>query len=126
MNKNIQSISKQQGLTMISILAIVVVVVFFVIFLIRLVPIYLDGFAITESLSYMETQQELKKKSIRDIRKSLMSKLNLNSVYGVVADDVYIIKKRNKVFIEVDYEVRENIVGNLDFVVSFNKEAVIQ
>jgi len=126
MNKTIQSVSKQQGLTMISILTIVVVVVFFAIFLIRLVPIYLDGFAISESLSYMETQQELKKKSNKEIRQSLMSKLNLNSVYGVVADDIYITKKRNKVYVEVDYEVREKIVGNLDFVVSFNKEAVIQ
>lgn len=121
-----QSISRQRGLAAISIFVIVAVVVMFAIFVIRLIPIYLDGYAIGKSLSYMETQKELKTKTIREIKSSLLSKLKINSVYGILPEDIYITKKANKVTIEIDYEVRENIVGNLDFVVSFNKEAIIQ
>lgn len=121
-----QSISKQRGLTAISWFFVIAVGVMFIIFILRLIPIYLDGFAINESLTYMQTQKELKVKSAKAIKNSLLSKLKINSVYGVTAEDIYITKKKGKLIIEVDYEVRENIVGNLDFVVSFNKEVTIK
>ncbi len=121
-----QSISKQRGLTAISWFFILAIIVMLAVFIIRLIPIYLDGYAIGQSLTYMETQKELKTKSIRMIKSSLMSKLKINSVYGVTNEDIYVTKKRNTVIIEVDYEVRKKVIGNLDFVVSFNKEVTIQ
>ena len=121
-----KSISKQRGLTAISWFFVIAFFVMFAVLLLRIIPIYLDGFAVGESVKFMETEKALLTSSTRDIKKSLLKKLNINSVYNVKADDIYVTKKRNKVIIEVDYEVRENVVGNLDFVISFNKQAVIQ
>lgn len=119
-------ISKQRGMAAISWFIIIAIGVIFITFLIRLIPIYIDGFAIYESLDSMQSDSKLKTVSAKGIKKSLLTRLNLNSVYGVTGEDVYVSKRSGKTIIEVDYEARENIVGNLDFVVSFKKEVTIQ
>jgi len=121
-----QSLSKQHGLTAISWVIVIAIAAMFVIFLLRLIPIYIDGYSVRESVNYMETQKELVNYPTRAIKKSLLKKLNINSVYSVTAEDIYVTKKNGKVIVEVDYEVREKIVGNLDFIVSFNEKITIQ
>lgn len=119
-------ISKQRGLALISWFFIITIAVLFITFLIRLIPIYIDGFAIYDSLDSMRSDSKLKTFSAKAVKKSFLTRLNLNSVYGVTGEDVYVSKRSGKTIIEVDYEARENIVGNLDFVVSFKKEVTIQ
>lgn len=121
-----QLILKQRGLTAISWFFVIAIAVLFITFLIRLIPIYIDGFSVYESIESMQSDSKLKTSSTKGIKKSLLTRLNLNSVYSVTGEDIYVSKKAGKTIIEVDYEVRENIVGNLDFVVSFKKEVTVQ
>ena len=121
-----QSLSKQHGLTAISWVVVIAIAAMFAIFLLRLIPIYIDGYGVGETLEYMKTEKKFIKSSTRGIKKSLLKKLNINSNYSVTAEDIYVTKKGNTVIVEIDYEVREKIVGNLDFVVSFHKEVTIQ
>ena len=121
-----QSISKQRGLTAISWFVVIAVGIMVSIFLLRLIPIYIDGFSVAQSVDVMKTDKKLLKSSVKEIKKSLLLRLSINSVYSVKADDIYVTKKANKVIVEVDYEIREKVVGNLDFVVSFKNEVTIQ
>lgn len=121
-----QSISKQRGLTAISWMVIITAIVLFSIFILRLIPIYLDGYSVAESVKFLGTEKKLIKYSNKAIKKALLKKLNINSVYSVVEDDIFVTKKAKYVIVEVDYEVRENLIGNLDFVVSFNSEVTIK
>lgn len=119
-------ISKQRGMTAISWFLVIVVAALFITFIIRLIPIYIDGFSVYESIGSMATDSKLNTYSAKGVKKTLLKRLNLNSVYSVTPDDIYISKSSGKTIIEVDYEVRENLVGNLDFVVSFKKEVTVQ
>ena len=74
----------------------------------------------------MKTDSKLNKYPAKAVKKSLLTRLNINSVYSVTGDDIYVSKRSGKTIIEVNYEIRENIVGNLDFVVSFKKEVTVQ
>ena len=121
-----QSISKQHGMAMISWFLVIVVVVLFVTFIIRLVPIYIDGFSVYESISAMETDSRLNSFGAKAVKKSLLRRLDINAVYSVTEEDIYVTKKSGKTIVEVDYEVRENLFGNLDFVVRFKKEVTVQ
>lgn len=121
-----QLISKQRGLTAISWFFVIAIAILFITFLIRLIPIYIDGFSVYESIEAMQSDSKLKTSTTKAIKKSLLTRLNLNSVYSVTGEDIYVSKKSGKTIIEVDYEVRENLVGNLDFVVSFKKEVTVQ
>ncbi len=119
-------ISKQRGLTAISWIAIVAVVVLFATLLLRLIPIYIEGYSVYQSLESMAGDSKVATYSTRAIKKTLLKRLNINSVYSVTGDDIYVSKKSGKTIIEVDYEKRENVVGNLDLIVHFKKEITIE
>ena len=120
-----QSISKQHGMTMISMFLFAVAIIMVILFLIRLVPIYLDNLSVDSAVQSMATDGKMKKAGTKAMKKSLLTKFNLNSVYSVTGDDIYISKSNGQTLIEVDYEIRENLVGNLDFVVSFKNDVTI-
>ena len=46
-------------------------------------------------------------------------------VSGVSKEDIYIDKLKNAMNVEIDYEIRENLVGNVDVVVHFQKSVTI-
>ncbi len=119
-------IPKQHGLTTISWLVIIAVAVLFITLLLRLIPVYIEGYAVYDSLEGMKADSKVATYSSRTIRNKLLKRLNINSVYSVTDDDIYVTKKSGKTIIEVDYEVRKKVVGNLDFVVSFRKEITVQ
>ncbi len=119
-------ISKQRGLTAISWLLIIAVALVFITLLLRLIPIYIEGYSVYDSLEGMKSNPKIASYQTRTIKKNLLKRLNINSVYSVTGDDIYVTKKSGKTIIEVDYEVREKIVGNLDFVVRFDKEITVQ
>jgi len=119
-------VSKQRGLTAISWVVIIAIAVLFITLLLRLIPIYIEGFSVYESLEAMGNDKKVAKYQTAAIKKSLLTRLNINSVYSVTRDDIYVTKKGGKTTIEVDYEKRENVVGNLDLVVSFRKSVTIE
>lgn len=119
-------ISKQRGLTAISWFFIVAIAVLFITLLLRLVPIYIEGYSVYESLESTKGDSKIATYPIRGIKKTILKRFNINSIYSVKPDDIYVTKKSGKTMIEVEYEVRENIVGNLDIVVRFKKEITIE
>lgn len=119
------SISKQRGMTAIGMFIVIAMAIMVIIFLIRLVPIYIDSASVESAVQSMASDAKMKKAGTKVIKKSLLTKFNLNSVYSVTADDIYVSKVAGKTLIEVDYEIRENIVGNLDFVASFKSEVTL-
>ena len=119
-------VSKQRGLTAISWFIIIAVAIMFITLLLRLIPIYIEGYTVYDSLEVMKSDPKIAEYSGRTIRKNLLKRLNINSVYSVTGDDIYVTKKSGKTIIEVDYEVRKTVVGNLDFVVTFRKEITVQ
>lgn len=120
-----QSISKQRGMTAISLFIVIAMAIMVIIFLIRLVPIYIDSASVESAVQSMASDAKMKTAGTKQIKKSLLTKFNLNSVYSVTGDDIYVSKVGGKTLIEVDYEIRENVVGNLDFVASFKSEVTL-
>ncbi len=121
-----KSISKQRGLAAISWFIIIVIGVLFVTLLLRLIPIYIEGFSVYDSLDSMKQDRKIINYPVSAIKKSLLRRLNINSVYSVTPEDIYVTRKGGKTRIEVDYEKRENVVGNLDIIVRFRKEITVQ
>jgi hypothetical protein len=85
----------------------------------KLLPIYLDGYSVKSSLESIKSEHNVGKKSSLDIKRMLLKRLDINMVDEVTKDDIYIDKSRGSMIVEVDYEVRKKLLGNLDVVVSF-------
>jgi len=115
--------NKQKGLTAISLLFIIVVFAFVVVSLLKIIPVYFDSFKVNDVVTSMEDERGLGDKSNNEIAAMIIKRLKLNQVSGISKDDVYIEKAKNSVFIDIEYEVRKAMFGNLDVIISFKKSA---
>ena len=113
----------QRGMTAIGWLFVIVMIVAAALFLMKLIPIYIEGFNVGSVVSGMENDPEMRGVPPGKIVSTLMKRLDINMVDAVTRDDVYVTREQDQMLLEVEYEVRERLVGNLDIVVSFHKEA---
>ncbi|GMR16632.1 MAG: hypothetical protein BMS9Abin31_0987 [Gammaproteobacteria bacterium] len=113
--------NKQKGLTGVSIMAILVVIAFVAVIFLKIMPVYFDAFKVGDVVSSMKDERGLGEKSNREITSMILKRLDVNMVSDVTKDDIFIEKSKNEVFIDVEYEVRKQMFGNLDIVVSFKK-----
>ncbi|MDH5601271.1 MAG: DUF4845 domain-containing protein [Gammaproteobacteria bacterium] len=116
-----QLTNKQKGLTGISIMALLVLIAFVAIIFLKIAPIYFDSFKVGDVVSGMKEERGLGDKSNSEISKMILRRLDVNMVTDVTKDDIIIEKSKNDVLIDVEYEVRKNMFGNLDVVITFKK-----
>lgn len=114
--------SRQNGLTLISLLIVLGLIAFFTLLLLKIGPIYLEHHKVKQALSAMEEDESLTTSSKRQIMSLLMKKLDINMVDDVAREDINIVKQGQHVKVNVSYEVTENILGNLDVLVYFDDE----
>ena len=113
--------SRQKGMTTIGWVLIFMLIAVVTLITLKILPIYLDGFAVKSALASLENEHNIGKQSHSKIKQILLKRLDVNMVNDVTKDDIYIDKVKGTITIEVDYEVRENLAGNLDVVVVFNE-----
>jgi hypothetical protein len=116
---------KQRGMTAIGWLLVLMLVVIFAIVGIKLIPMYLDSFKVTSSLESLANDSNAKGKSGREIRQLLMKRLDVNMVNDVSASDISISRSREGTVVEVSYEARRPLFGNLHMVLVYERSVVI-
>jgi hypothetical protein len=115
-------IKKQQGVTMISIAMGLVLLAFFVTIAVTIWPVYMENFSVNSHLSRMAEDSKAKSMTKAEILKTLQKRFGVDDVKSVMPEDIIINGEPGQGYeIEVDYEVRKNLMGNVDIVISFNK-----
>ena len=117
--------NKQKGLTGISIMAILIVIAFGAVIFLKIMPIYFDAFKVGDVVSSLKEERGLGDKGNREITTMILKRLDVNMVTDVTKEDIIIEKTKNDVYIDVEYEVRKPMFGNLDVVVSFKKSVEV-
>lgn len=116
---------RQKGLTMISWMIVVGIGLFFTMLGIRLVPIYIDHYAIRNVLLTIQAEPNARKMNPRTIRQLIKRRLTINSVYGFDQKNIKISKKKSGTVIDLNYEVRTNMAGNIDALVYFSESVAL-
>lgn len=114
-------VDRQKGMTTIGWVLVFMLIAVVTLVSLKLVPIYLNGFSVSSSLESLKSEHNIGKKQPSEIKRMLLKRLDINMVNDVTKDDIFIEKSKGSMTIEVDYEVRKNMAGNLDVVVMFNK-----
>ena len=109
----------QKGLTGISILVIIMLFAFTIVTLLKILPIYFDSYKVADVVSTLEDERGLGDRTNNDIAALILKRLEVNQVSGIVKNDIYVEKTKNKVIVDVEYEVRKAMFGNLDIIISF-------
>lgn len=117
--------NKQKGLTGISIMAILVVIAFGALIFLKIMPIYFDYFKVGDVVSSLKAERGLGDKSNNEITKMILKRLDVNAVTDVTKEHIFIEKTKNDVFVDLEYEVRKPMFGNLDVVISFKKSVEV-
>jgi uncharacterized protein YlxP (DUF503 family) len=120
-----KSIKNQRGMTPIGWILVFALIAFFVLLALKLVPVYISGFKVTSILESLKENQEIATMSPRQIMTSLNKRFDIDMVTGIEPDDIYIEKAGGVMTITVDYEIRKNFIGNIDFLITFNKSVEV-
>jgi len=115
--------NKQKGMTGISIMALLILIAFVALTLLKIMPIYFDSFKVGDVISSLKEERGLGETSNSEITKMILKRLDVNMVSDVTKDNIFIEKSKNQVLIDVEYEVRKPMFGNLDIIISFKKSA---
>ena len=112
--------NREQGLTFISWLVILLVVGFAISIGLKVGPVYLEHFAVKKSLESLKEEPLISRKSVADIRKMLMARLDMNSIYHLGKENVLIGRAGGVTSVTIKYEERREVVGNLSLIMTFN------
>jgi len=105
---------------MISWLVVLSIAGFFVMVGLRIVPVYLEHYSVKQVLASLKQEPFISRKPVAEIRKMLVRRLDINSVQGVTRDNIEIHRSGGVTKVEVKYEQRRPIAGNLDVIMSFD------
>lgn len=117
--------ARQQGLTFLSWIFVLAIAVFFVLIGIKMVPTYIENFAIKDVLQNVARDRTTRDMSKRKIKESLLKRFRINGVYDFNREDIHIEKTRQGREIRVEYEVRKPVAGNVSIVMSFSDSVLI-
>lgn len=116
-----QSPQKQKGMTAIGWLLVILLAIVVGIVLLKLLPVYLDGYKVYQSLASLEEDDTARGKGPAELSALLMKRLDINMVNDVTKDDIIISRGKTGYEVEVSYEARRQLFGNLYAVVVFSK-----
>lgn len=111
---------QQRGMTGLGILIIVAMVGVFVLVGLRLMPSYLESMRVQGQLSSLSEDPAVDGKSPAEIRKLLQRRFSIDDVRSVKPEQVKIEKGNGMVVIDINYEVRTPVIGNIDAVTVFS------
>lgn len=110
---------KQQGLTFISWLVILIVAGFMVMIALKIIPVYLEHFAVKQSLESLKNEPFVSRKPMTEIRKLLLRRLDMNSINSLGKDEIAIGRTGGITKVTIKYEERRDVIGNLSLVMTF-------
>ena len=112
---------KQRGMTFISLLVLLVVGGFFVLLAFKLGPVYVENYQVKTALASLKNEPGIAGKSPNEIRIIIDKKLYINEVRSFNPKQFKIKSEDNKKVVEIKYEVRKPIAGNVEALVTFRE-----
>jgi type II secretory pathway pseudopilin PulG len=118
--------SKQSGITLIGFLFVLAIAGFFAFMIMKLLPPYTEFMGVSKAMTQMATEG-VEGKSLDDVRRDLMRKLDFQYADGAVQPkDITIKRSGNAAQLSVIYEKRVPFLYNIDFLLHFEKSVALQ
>jgi len=111
-------LTKQHGMTLIGFLFILAAALFVAYIGMKLVPVYINHYSLVGAMQSLAEEPGASNMSEGRIRDLLSRKFDTGYVDHLRARDIEVVRGRG-LEIVADYEVRVDLIGNIDAVVSF-------
>lgn len=110
----------EKGMTVASMFLVVVFLAFMAITLIKLYPSYYDDLSVGTALENLSFQDGSSKMSPKDIIATMDKRLQVNGISSIKAEDFVVKKDKGVTTVELNYEVRTEMYGNIDAITKFS------
>jgi len=123
-----KSRQKQRGMSTSGVILLLTIGGFFATVLVKIGPAYMDNRVVAQMLQSLKEDYagaDIQEVTDRNIRGKVSKYFQVNMVGDEIMDAVEITRDGPDIYITVNYEVRRNIIGNVDLVVVFNNEVNI-
>lgn len=117
---------RQRGMTLIGVVLVLAIIGLALLVAIRLVPVYIEAYSIASVMSDIESESRLSGNDRNELRETFGRRLQVNDIDSVGPRDVQFREVAGGLEMFVEYEVRVDLLGNLDLVASFRRDAVIR
>ena len=115
-------VSKQKGMSVTGWIFVIAIGLFFVLLGIKMVPNYIEYNSVSNILESLKDDSSMANAQPREIRQTISKRFNINSIYDFDPDNITIKKSKEGLKVTAEYEVREEVAGNVAVVMSFFKE----
>ncbi len=112
-------INSQKGMSMLGMVFTLILVASGLLLAMKIVPLYIDDYSIAKALEALNSDRGLYDLSKQSIRDKLQRKMSADYARPLGKDEVFIVKTRDTLKIDVIYEARVPVVYNLDVVGKF-------
>lgn len=113
---------RQKGLGMLSWMLVIGVAVFFIVLGMKIIPSYIEFYSVKTVLRSLQEDRQAEQRSAKQIRDTVIKKLKINGVYEFDRNSIQVKKEKNYTRVNVVYEVRKNMAGNIDVVMHFEDQ----
>lgn len=121
------NIRKSKGLTLIGFVIVLAIVLFFAYAGMRLVPMYLEYQALISAMDKLKDDPMAKSMPPYKIKDSIQRSLWVSyASNNIKKEHIRISKKKEGINVRVAYEVREDFIGNIDLVASFDRSVILR
>ena len=126
MNKQTISGSRQKGVSTIGIIVIVGIFGVLLITFFKIFPMYYGNIKLQSALEALQQDTRVDTKSKRAIWKSLQKRLYIDEVRNITLENVTMDRKDGKTTVTVNYETRDDLMGNLYIGAVFSESVVLE
>jgi len=117
--------NKQLGMSMIGLVFFMSLLGFFVYAGIRLLPIYNEYYSVVKAMNLVANKPGAANKTPNEIKSDMMKSFHTSYVERVKENHIKVIRSRGKQ-LQVTYDVQEPFIGNLDFLIHFDKSVPLK
>lgn len=110
----------QSGMTLIGFIVVLAVVGVFIYMGMKLVPMYSEYYSVKQALSSLAREPGITDNDPAKIKDLLFRRLDISYAGSVKPEHVKIVRKDSGFTMTVDYEVRKQLISNIDVVGRFN------
>jgi Tfp pilus assembly protein PilE len=110
---------KQRGISLVGLIVTLGVLGFLAVMAAKLMPAYIDYFAVKKIFKSMEQAGDLTK-PVREIRKSFDTRNTIEDVKSVKGDDLEVTKEGGETILTASWSVKVPLVANVSACLDFN------
>lgn len=114
-------IKKQSGMTLIGFIIVLSVVLFISFIGMKIAPIYLEYYSVISAMNGVAEERGSANLSPFDVRVKVLNRLYLSYSAENVKENNIKLVRRNGVYLQIAYEVRKPVIGNLDVMATFDR-----